>query len=87
MNDRHGAYWPTDTRLHGCNDSLVRSQHCLIDRSLILTEAPIGRNGAGDVRVIGIVLTAHVQQQHVIAAYLLVCRHTAVAWNAEAAQA
>lgn len=51
-------------------------QHCLIHHGLVLTELAIGREGAGDVTVIAIVLAPHVQQQHVVAANLSVCNAT-----------
>ena len=69
-------YRPADTGLDGFDDSLMSRQHCLIHQGLVLTELAIGREGAGDVTVIAIVLAPHVQQQHVIAPNLPVCRAT-----------
>ncbi len=69
-------YRPGDTRLDGFDNSFMSRQHCLIHHGLVLTELAIGREGAGDVTVIAIVLAPHVQQQHVIAANLSVCKAT-----------
>ena len=77
MDDWMRSYRPADTRLDGCDDSLMGRQHCLIHHGLVLTELAIGREGAGDVTVIAVVLTPHVQQQHVAAANLSVCKSTA----------
>ncbi len=69
-------YRPADTGLDGFDDSLMSRQHCLVHCCLVLTELAIGREGAGDVTVIAIVLAPHVQQQHVIAPNLPVCKAT-----------
>ena len=70
------GYRPADARLDGLQNSLVGCQHSLIHHGLVLTEPAIGREGAGDVAVVAVVLAAHVQQQHVVAANLPVCiRH------------
>lgn len=66
-------YRPADAWRDGLQDSLVGGQHCLIHHCLVLTEPAIGGEGASDVTVVAVVLAAHVQQQHVIAANLPVC--------------
>ena len=50
------------TWFNGCQDSAGRLKHRLIDVPLVLGELPIGREGAGDVGGVTVVLSAHVKQ-------------------------
>ena len=70
----HEAYWPADAGLHCMQHSLVSGQDCLVHRRLVFAEPAIGWEGAGDVAVVAVVFAAHVQQQHIVAANLSVCR-------------
>lgn len=72
-----GSYRPANTRLHGFDDSLMGCQHGFIHNCLVLTELAAGWEGAGDITVITVVLTPHVQQKHIIAANLPVWRTAA----------
>ena len=50
------------TWLSGSEHCSVGLEHCIVDEFLVLGEGAIGREGAGDVRGIAVVLSTHVKQ-------------------------
>ena len=52
----------TLTWLSGSEHCSVGHEHCIVDEFLVLGECAIGREGAGDVRGIAVVLSTHVEE-------------------------
>ena len=50
------------TRFDGCQYSSVGFQHGIVDDLLLLGEDAIGREAAGDVARVAVVLSSHVKQ-------------------------
>ena len=50
------------TLLSGSEHCSVGLEHCIVDEFLVLGECAIGREGAGDVRGIAVVLSTHVEE-------------------------
>ena len=57
-----------------CHYSSVGFQHSIVDDLLIVSELPVGREGAGDVRSIATIFPSHVKQTHITISYHSVIR-------------